>query len=422
MQSQTHTALALGIDIGTSGVRIAAVDSEGRMKGFAAKGFTRREERHSPAAWWSCVEECFGTLAGQVDLNLVAAVSVDGTSGTVLALDSSLIPRGRALMYDETCPDPAIVSRLDALVPESSTARGPYSALARAVYLARKHGARHIVHQADWIAIRLGASITSDENNALKTGYDLETGTWPEWIQESGLGLEVLPEVKPAGSVIGPVGEQAVALGLPPSAVIVNGTTDGCASFLATGASEPGDGVTALGSTLVLKLLSDRRIDAPAYGVYSHRIAGMWLAGGASNTGGAVIRHFFEDRDLPALTARLEPDRPTGLDYYPLLGPGERFPVNDPALPPRLEPRPADNATFFQALLEGIAAVEDQGYRRLEALGAPALRSVRSVGGGAANEAWARIRQKRLGVPFLPALSTEAAVGTALLAWRALRQ
>src|SRR5690606_29127065 len=151
-------------------------------------------------------------------------------------------------------------------------------------------------HQADWIAIRLGASITSDENNALKTGYDLETGTWPEWIQESGLGLEVLPEGKPAGSVTGPAGEQAVALGLPPSAVIVNGTTDGCASFLATGASQPGDGVTALGSTLVLKLLSDRRIDAPAYGVYSHRIAGMWLAGGASNTGGAVIRHFFEDR------------------------------------------------------------------------------------------------------------------------------
>src|SRR5690606_37517196 len=210
------------------------------------------------------------------------------------------------------------------------------------------------------------------------------------------------------------------SLGLPPSAVIVSGTTDGCASFLATGAGDVGEGVTALGSTLVLKLLSDRRIDAPAYGIYSHRIAGVWLAGGASNTGGAVIRHFFTDEDLPQLTARLNPEQPTRLDYYPLLRPGERFPVNDPDLQPKLEPRPADDAVFFQALLEGIAAVEEQGYRRLKQLGAPALKSVRSVGGGAVNAAWTRIRQRKLGVPFLPAASTEAAVGTALLAWKAV--
>lgn len=36
------------------------------------------------------------------------------------------------------------------------------------------------------------------------------------------------------------------------------------------------------------------------------------------------------------------------LDYYPLLRPGERFPVNDPGLPPRLTPRPEDDAVFLQ--------------------------------------------------------------------------
>ena len=40
----------------------------------------------------------------------------------------------------------------------------------------------------------------------------------------------------------------------------------------------------------------------------------------------------------------------------------------------------------------------------------------RSVGGGAANPAWTDIRQRKLGVDFLPTLSDEAAAGTARLA------
>jgi sugar (pentulose or hexulose) kinase len=83
-------------------------------------------------------------------------------------------------------------------------------------------------------------------------------------------------------------------------------------------------------------------------------------------------------------------------------------------------PRPADEAAFFQALLEGVAAVEARGYRRLAELGAPPLRSVRTVGGGAANRAWTRIRARLLGVPMREPLSLEAAHGAALLAARAL--
>jgi sugar (pentulose or hexulose) kinase len=99
---------------------------------------------------------------------------------------------------------------------------------------------------------------------------------------------------------------------------------------------------------------------------------------------------------------------------------GERFPVNDPDLAPRIDPRPADDAVFFQALLEGIATIEELGYARLSELGAPVLKSVRTVGGGAANPVWTRIRQRRLGVPFLEAASTEAAAGTARLALKAI--
>ncbi len=63
-------------------------------------------------------------------------------------------------------------------------------------------------------------------------------------------------------------------------------------------------------------------------------------AGGASSTGGAVLKEFFTSEQLKELSAQIDPDQPSGLDYYPLTKPGERFPVNDPHLEPRLTPRP----------------------------------------------------------------------------------
>jgi sugar (pentulose or hexulose) kinase len=179
-----------------------------------------------------------------------------------------------------------------------------------------------------------------------------------------------------------------------------------------------GDGVTALGSTLVVNLLCQRPIFAPQFGIYSHRIGATWLAGGASNTGGRVIEHLVPRDRLALLSAALKPDRPTGLNYYPLVDPGERFPVNDLALAPRLEPRPSDEATFFQGVLEGLAQIEALAYRRLRELGGPPLRSVRTVGGGAANDGWTRIRQRILLVPFEKALSQQACDGVARLMLR----
>ncbi len=174
--------------------------------------------------------------------------------------------------------------------------------------------------------------------------------------------------------------------------------------------------MTSLGSTLVIKVLSHEYVNAWQYGVYSHRLGPRWLVGGASNCGGAVLRQYFSQEELDRMTPLLQPDRPTGLDYYPLPRRGERFPVNDPDLAPRLEPRPADPVRFFQGILEGIAQVEANGYRLLAELGAPPPQRIYTVGGGAANAAWTRIRSRILGVPVQPAAHQEAACGTALLA------
>jgi sugar (pentulose or hexulose) kinase len=58
--------------------------------------------------------------------------------------------------------------------------------------------------------------------------------------------------------------------------------------------------------------------------------------------------------------------------------------------------------------------------RKLAELGASPLASIRSVGGGAGNEKWTRMRLKALGVPGLEPESEHAAMGTARLAWRGI--
>jgi sugar (pentulose or hexulose) kinase len=416
-------ALAVGIDIGTSGVRAAALDEDGETVGGGEARFHDAAAARDPAAWWLALEAAVAALREEAPIDEVLAVAVDGTSGTILAIDADGRPVAPPAMYNDPSDDPGVVEAIARHAPPSSPVRGATSPLAKAIVLARRGGVHRIVHQADWLAMRLGeGAAVSDENNALKTGFGLDERAWPEWIEAAGLDRALLPEVRPAGARIGPAGEAGLVLGFGSAAMVHCGTTDGCASFLATGASEIGDGVTALGSTLVLKLLSAARIEAPDHGVYSHRIGSLWLAGGASNSGGAVIRALLPDADLDALTRRVDPGRPTGLGYYPLLRPGERFPTSDAALAPRLLPRPADDAVFFQGLLEGIADIEAEGYRRLASLGGPPLGSVRTVGGGAQNLRWQAIREKKLGVPFLAPRSLHAAAGVARLALLELRR
>lgn len=410
------SAVALGIDLGTSGVRVAALAADGTPLDMAAFPFSDAVTARSPAVWWRGVKVCLAELASRLSLAALEGVAVDGTSGTVLAIDAGGTPVGDVLMYNDACPDAAIVGSIGRHAPADSPARGATSALARAIYLSRQPGARAIVHQADWILMQLGLDLpSSDENNALKTGYDVAAEAWPQWLEACGMDIALLPAVRRAGAVLSEVSTAGRSLGLPSGCRYHAGTTDGCASFLATGAVATGDGVTALGSTLVVKLASARPINAAGFGIYSHRILDFWLAGGASNSGGAVISSFFDGGQLKAMTPHLRPDEPTGLAYYPLLKPGERFPINDAAYPPKLEPRPESDLVFFQALLEGITAIEKSGYDRLTALGGPGVRSVRTVGGGAVNPAWTRMREKALGVPFLPSRSAEAAVGTASL-------
>jgi sugar (pentulose or hexulose) kinase len=412
----------IGIDLGTSGCRAIAIDPAGAVLGEARVAFPANPgTEQDPAPWWRAVLEVLRALAGQCDLRAARGLAVDGTSATLLLADAAGEPLGPALMYHDARAQ-SQAARIREIAPACSAAHGATSSLAKLMYLHEIYPrARFAMQQADWIAGRLcGRYGLSDENNCLKLGYDPQRRVWPDWLDRLGIARELLPKVFPPGALFGYLRpELAARLGLPADLRILAGTTDSTAAFLATGASEPGEAVTVLGSTLVLKVLSPGPVFAPEYGVYSHRLGDLWLAGGASNSGGAVLLQHFSQARLLALTPGLRPRQPTGLDYYPLCRPGERFPVSDPAWPPRLTPRPANDTVFFQAMLEGMARIEQHGYALLHRLGAPAPRNLRTTGGGAVNPGWREIRRQLLGLPMLPALHGEAAYGSARLALRA---
>jgi sugar (pentulose or hexulose) kinase len=413
------TPLAVGIDIGTSGSRAVAMRADFSIIASTAAPLERfGMNSRDPAVWWAAVEATLDELLSQIDRDAVRAIAVDGTSGTVLPVDGAGRPLAEPLMYNDRVAEEPILAAIADMAPDASAAHGATSGLAKALWFQRLPGIHAVLHQADWIAGQLsGRFDVSDENNSLKTGYDAEARRWPEWIAATGMRMEILPSVVRPGNVIGGLTAAAAdQFGLGRNVAVIAGTTDGCASFLATGAATTGEGVTALGSSLTIKILSDGPIFAPRYGIYSHRLGDMWLAGGASNTGGKVLARHFSLARIIELSAAIDPATETGLGYYPLGSPGERFPIADPALQPRLMPRPDSDADYLKAMLEGIAAIEALGYRRLAELGAPRLTSVRSVGGGAANPAWTAIRQRKLGVAFVAALSDQAAAGTARLA------
>lgn len=429
-----EATLCVGIDFGTSGCRAIAIDPAGAVQAEVTRPLPPplrdgAAVEQNPEDWTTSLAQLLTALTANVDPAAIVAVAVDGTSGTLLLADDNGTPLGPALMYNDARAATEAAAMRD-VVPRESAAHGTASGLAKLLWLHHHTDtsrAAHVLTQADYINGLLGdRRDVSDANNVLKLGYDPHRGDWPQWLSHLGVSHALLPQVVAPGTPIGTLRSTFAARhGLHRDTLLVAGTTDGTAAFLATGASRPGEAVTSLGSTLVLKLLSEQPLYAPEYGIYSQPLGDLWLVGGGSNSGGAVLRHYFSDAEMAAMTPRLQPDHPTGLDYYPLLRPGERFPTADPQLAPRLTPRPANDVQFFQGLLEGIAHIEQQGYRRLAELGAPYPLSVRTVGGGAHNPAWSTMRAHLLGIPMLTPRHEQAAYGTALLAlrgWRSTRQ
>jgi D-ribulokinase len=195
------TPLFLGIDIGTSGVRACAVDGEARVVGAASVALpVPRQDGaaidQEPELWWRATCDAIQALGRSVDLAGVQRIAIDGTSGTLLLTDVASRPCSLGLMYNDARATRE-AARIKAVAPAESGAHGPSAALAKLLHLLGsgvQAESRHAVHQADWIAGRLADRHgISDENNALKLGYDPVARAWPGWLDALDVPRPLLP-------------------------------------------------------------------------------------------------------------------------------------------------------------------------------------------------------------------------------------
>lgn len=424
MNRNKHSYFFAGIDIGTSGVRCTIIDSERNILQESRVAFVSLDDL-SAMDWWNCVKECLLQLSPDVRTN-IGYLSVDGTSGSVVLTDKHGQPLSIPLMYNDARATKQ-AEKISQFAPQASIANGVNTSLARVLWLLEEYGLTlrecYVVHQADFVIGKLTGSFNrGDENNVLKLGYDSTNGCWPTWLSELGLDIASLPFVNKPGAYVAPIlQEVADSLGLSSDLVVLAGTTDSIAAFNATEITKTGIGVTSLGSTLVVKMIADEPIVDTQRGVYSHRFNDQWLVGGASNCGAKILREYFSDSELVELSKQIDPSKRLGYGYYPLNRVGDRFPILDPNKQAVLEPRPPEDYLFLHGLLEALAEIEQTAYDTLYQLGAPKTKKVITVGGGAKNPQWTKIRAAIVGVPIEIAKNNEASFGMALLSLRHLK-
>lgn len=398
----------LGIDLGTSGMRLVALSELGEVVGKAERPWDPPET--NPGRWLRTLKALLGQLKTELGhAYSIVALSACSTSGTVLAVDGRGIPMEQAWLYSDGRGQ-AQAKRLG--IPSSW-------GLSRWLWWAESYPERYqesyLAHPADFLLGQLGGRRqVTDHTHALKSGFDLETYTWPrEWLSQQGLNPKRFPEVVAPGAVLGMVGSE---WGLGQEVLIAAGITDGCAGQLATGASQMGQVSTSLGTTLIFKANSAEIIQTQSIYSHLHPDKTCWWPGAASFCGGGILPHYFPGGNFQALDQQAQASIPTGLVSYPLGQPGERFPIVDPTFAGFLPEEEKGSPRFYAALLEGVAMVERLGLETLSAQGIPVQEPILTTGGGSRSRLWLSIRASMLNRPLALVKHPEPAVGAAILA------
>ncbi|WP_205856694.1 FGGY-family carbohydrate kinase [Phytoactinopolyspora endophytica] len=449
MEATDTDAVWVGIDLGTQSVRTVIADDRGRVLGLGSApldsrrvGTAVRQHEQDPHQWWDAAgvasRQAFAELRkgtftwrtggsgiGARRTEKVGGVAICSTSGTVLLADDRGAPLTPALMYDDARAADELTRIHDrADVPGSSAIQLSW-ALPKIGWLLRHHtitgrSTIHAAHSADTIAASLvGHRVSTDTSHALKSGYDVVGDRWNSTLTDAaGIDISMLPDVVRPGTVLGAVTPSAAAhTGIPHGTPVVAGMTDGCAAQIAAGALAPGAWNSVLGTTLVLKGVTEKLVDDPDGAVYSHRHPdGGWLPGGASNVGAGMVAEEFGEHDLDALASAARAHEPAGAVIYPLTAHGERFPFVRPDAE-RFEVGnlrgPADR---YAAILQGVAFVERLCFERLAAIGADISGQISVTGGATRSDYWNQLRADVLGRRLVLPATAEPSFGMAVLA------
>lgn len=428
-----NNAYFIGIDIGTQGARVVILDQTGTQIAAKEEVFPLSEnsrQEQSPDTWWESCKTLIPALISDVKNNIpleqITAIAVTSTSGTIIPVDHSFNPLHPAIMYSDprSAEEAAFCKKIaEEEVQYGYTAFNASSGLPKMRWflnnfpdqISRLH---KFIHAADFITGRLcGEYGITDHSNSMKSGYDIHQFKWPDYINNKiGIQKEWLQQVKPSGSPIGTItSELSKEWGLSAAVIVTTGLTDGCASQIAAGAVSPGQWNTTIGTTLVIKGVTQKEIIDPSGAIYNHRHpSGYWMPGGASNTGADWVSRLFAGEDLNELGQLAAAHLPARSLAWPLLQTGERFPFVAPAAHGFWPD--GDAVEKFTACMEGVAFIERYAYEKIEQLSGERIERIFSAGGGTNSDTWMKIRSSTLNVPVCKTKNVSGAAGAAVLA------
>ncbi len=398
-----------GLDFGTSGARISIINLQKKLVYSNSVPYSCSFK--NPNSWINSCENLLVSLPIEVKINL-NKLAISGTSGTLIPSNLRGKPLGEAIPYDQACTEHNIL--LQSLTSGEDHLQTPYSSLAKALKLIDKYGTNILLrHQSDWITGWFLKDWThGEEGNNLKLGWDLEKESWPKSYLNTSW-QKCLPQIVKSGKIIGQVNfDLAERFNLNKKLILISGTTDSNASVIAAGLGKE-DGLTVLGTTIVVKKIIDKPIKKQ--GVTNHRVNGHWIFGGASNAGCGILSQLFSDSEIKELSRQINPSKNTSLNLLPLNSKGERFPVNNANLEPILYPRPVSDSLYLHALFEGLAKIELKGWEKIGELTGTLPKKIITIGGGSKNPQWRKIREKIINIPIVSCKKTTS-FGTALLA------
>jgi sugar (pentulose or hexulose) kinase len=423
--------LVLGIDVGTSSIKAAAFDTDGRDVAHSREPTPWRMvdtgAELDPGALLASTRKALGAVLAAAGPAPIAAIGVASMAETGVLLDRSGTPvvpsiawhdgRGAAEAADLAARvgEDAFAARVG--IPATAACTLVKYRWMRGNWPAADRGVRWL-NLAEWIVLGLGGEPSPELSLASRTGfYDLHARRpWPEALAWADAPSGLVADPVPAGA---PMGQAGSELG---RAVLTVGGHDHLAGAVGAGATESGDVLDSCGTAeAFVQATLPLQAEAVSSAVRSGLSVGWHAIEGRQAVIGGVMSGSALERVLALLG--VDPAQRDGLEAAALeierrhrgptltvagLGEDALAQIGHDALP----------AAAYHAVLDAAGAAGAAVLARMAVVAGPARRLL-VTGGWAAGDAARAVKQRHLGeVRYLPATFT-GAHGAALAAGRA---
>lgn len=433
----------LGIDLGTSSVKVVLVDHAQRIVAQASTPLTLQRPRdgwseQNPDAWWQVTDTAIATLREQCAprLHEVTAIGLSGQMhGATLLDDRDRVLRPAILWNDGRSS--AQCAELTRRVPELATITGnlamPGFTAPKLLWVA-EHEAElfsrvaHVLLPKDYLRLRMCGNYASDMSDSAGTLWlDVGKRAWSSaMLNACGLSTTQMPTLHEGSEATGVLlPEVGKRWGLSDKVVVAAGAGDNAAGAIGVGVVKPAQALVSFGTSGVYFVSSERFAPNPADAVHAfcHALPNTWHQMSVILSAASCIDWCARLTGLAnaaALLAEIEHSpapRRTPI-FLPYLS-GERTPHND------IHARgvffdldhDTDRVSLGRAVLEGICFAMADAERALVA-GHTTIDSVLAIGGGARSRLLLQLLASTLGRPITTSDQADAgpAFGAARLA------